>query len=282
MRRAWLVLLFAPAACLFPDLGELQGDAASDVSAQDVIDAQPIESGAETGTDAGGDVNADAAPEAGFCASLGGTHALCEDFDTTTAFSSQFTNVHLSTNGAIGNDTAIVKTPPRSLLASIPAEGTKTGDDAYMTRLFTSSATKATYAFDFRVDSMPAGGASGVFAAIIFDDGLPDHHTLAIYTTDTYSALEESFVAADGGITYKDHTLSINVPIGKWARVSFSLDASAHTCNVSIDGQPAIVNAPLDPSWKAGTAAIDLGLSYVASETTAWQARYDDVVFDFQ
>lgn len=252
-----------------------------DVSAQDVIDAQPIESGAEAGKDAVADV-VDAAPDAGFCASLGGTHALCEDFDTTTAFSSQFTNVHQSTNGTIGNDTTIVKTAPRSLLSSIPAEGSKLGDDAYMTRLFTGTATKATYTFDFRVDSLPAGGKSGIFAAIIFDDGQPDYHAAAIYLTDTYTSIEESFFAADGGEVYQDHTLSISVPIGKWTHVSFSVDATARTCSATIDGQPALVNSPLDATWKAGTAAMDLGLSYVGSETTAWQARYDDVVFDFQ
>ena len=282
MGRKWLVLLFAP-ACLFPDLGDLQGDAASDVSAPDVMDAKPIESGTEAGNDAANDGqgDVDAGPEAGFCASLGGSHALCEDFDTTTAFSSQFTNVHLSTNGALGNDTAIVKTAPRSLLATIPAEGTKLGDDAYMTRLFGGSATKATYSFDFRVDSLPTGGQSGVFAAIVFDDSLPTHHSLAIYLTDTYSALEESFTV-DGGTVYKDHTLSITVPLNKWTHVSFDVNATTHVCNASIDGQPSVVNAPIDLSWKASTAAIDLGLTYVNSETTAWQARYDDVVFDFQ
>jgi hypothetical protein len=266
---------------LFPDLGDLQGDAATDVSAQDVIDAKPIESG----TDAGKDVvtaDVDAGPEAGFCQSLGGAHALCEDFDESTVFNQQFTNVHLGANGSLANDTTLVVTPPRSLLASIPAEGSKLGDDAYMTRLFTGTATKATYTFDFRVDSLPTGGMSGVFAAIVFNDSQPSYHSIAIYTTDTYAALEESFFGADGGYVYKDHTLSINVPIKKWTRISFGVDMTTRTCNASIDGQPALANSPLDATWTAASPAIDLGLTYVSSETTAWQARYDDVVFDFQ
>jgi hypothetical protein len=281
VRRAWLLLVFAPAACLFPDLGDLQGDAAtSDVSTSDVIDAQPpTDSGAEAGQDV---VVVDAGPEAGYCASLGGTHALCEDFDTTTIYNQQFTNVHLSANGTLGNDTTIVATPPRSLLATIPAEGSKLGDDAFMTRVFTGTATKATYSFDFRVDSLPSGGKSGVFAAIVFDDNQPDAHSLAIYTTDTYAALEESY-AGDGGSTlFKDHQLSNPVPIGQWTRISLSIDVTAHTCAASIDGVAVVVNAPIDPSWKPNTPAIDLGLTYISSETTAWQVRYDDVVFDFQ
>jgi hypothetical protein len=279
VRRAWLLLLLASGACLFPDLGDLGGDAAtSDVSAPDVADA-PIESSIDAGKDAGTD--ADATPEAGFCASLGGTHALCEDFDESTSFNAQFTNVHLSTNGSLANDTTEVVSAPRSLLASIPAEGSKTGDDAFMTRLFSGNASKATYSFDFRIDSL-ATGKSSVFGGIIFDDGVPDFHAMAIYMTDTYAALEESFFQADGGTTYKDHTFTTPVPIGKWTRVVFSVDVSAHVCNASLDGNPVVVNSPIDATWKAGTTAIDLGFTFVESETTAWQARYDDVVFDFQ
>lgn len=277
------MLLFAP-ACLFPDLGDLQGDAAPDVSTRDVIDdAKPIESGAEAGNDGGVDSSndADAGPEAGFCASLGGSHALCEDFDESTLFSQQFTSVNTSANGKIGNDTTIVKTPPRSVLSSIPALGSASGDDAHMKRLFTGTATKATYAFDFRVDSLPAGGPSGVFAQIIIDDAQPTRHALSIYVTDTYSAVEESITTADAGILYKDHQLAATIPIGKWVRISMGLDATARTCTVSVDGQ-TVLSSVMDPSWKAGTVTMDLGLSYVASETTAWQARYDDVVFDFQ
>lgn len=285
MRRAWLLLLFAPAACLFPDLGDLQGDAATDVSAPDVkADAPPIDAGTEAGKDAVADVaaDADAGSEAGYCASLGGTHALCEDFDESTVFNQQFTNVHLSTNGSLANDTTLVVTPPRSLLASIPAEGAKLGDDAYMTRLFTGTATKATYSFDFRVDSLPTGGKAGVFASIVFNDGQPNFHSLAIYTTDTYAALEESFFGADGGAVYKDHTLAIALPLGKWTRVSFGVEMSNRTCSATVDGQAAVTSSPLDSTWQAATPAIDLGFTYLSSETTAWQARYDDVVFDFQ
>jgi hypothetical protein len=57
---------------------------------------------------------------------------------------------------------------------------------------------------------------------------------------------------------------------------------SNRTCNATVDGQTALTGSPLDSTWQAAAPAIDLGLTYVSSETTAWQARYDDVVFDFQ
>ena len=62
-----------------------------------------FEASAEAGE--AGEAGNDAGPEAGYCASLGGTHALCEDFDETTAFSAQFTSVNVSTNGSLAKTT---------------------------------------------------------------------------------------------------------------------------------------------------------------------------------
>ena len=104
---------------------------------------------------------------------------------------------------------------------------------------------------------------------------------LSIYLTDTYAALEESYTAADGGYVYRRSPLTVAIPIGKWARVTLGLDATARTCDVTVDGKPALVSAVMDSSWKAGDLTMDIGLSYVGKEAERGK-HADDVVFDFQ
>jgi hypothetical protein len=58
--------------------------------------------------------------------------------------------------------------------------------------------------------------------------------------------------------------------------------AKTSTCTASIDGVVVLPASPLDASWKPGVPGLQLGFSYVSSQTTAWQARYDNVLFDFQ
>jgi hypothetical protein len=285
VRLVWIAVAAAPAACLFPDLGDLGSpDAASDSCAAcaacadggdaaptDASDAQPPVDAADAGGDATG---------SGYCATLGGTHALCEDFDEGS-YSAQFTNVHTTQFGSLAADSTESVSAPLSLLANIQSRPTGS-DQAFMTRLFTGTASAATYSFDVRFDSWTTGGKSGVFAAIVVNDGQPSFHVLSIYTTDTYGALEESFFLPDGGTAYIDHTLATTVQLGAWSRVSFSVDLVGKTCSATLDGNTVVSAASLDPSWAPGPIAVDLGLSYVASEKTAWQTRYDDVVFDFQ
>ncbi len=101
--------------------------------------------------------------------------------------------------------------------------------------------------------------------------------------TATYAALEESFRTADGGTSYIDHTLSSSPQLGKWARLSFAVDLVNKKCSATLDGTTVVAPSALDPSWKTNVPpTITLGFTYVASQTQAWQARYDDVVFDIQ
>jgi len=270
VRRGWLALAFVPLACLFPSVGDLQSDGGELDAA---VEAQPDAPDEPPAADAGAEADADA----GFCESLGGGHAFCEDFDHGV-FSAQFDKIVTTQGVSLGSDGAEFTSPPLSLLAIFPAKTGKS-DQAYMTRAF-ATATSGTFALDVRFDAWTPG-SSGVFAEMRIDDNLPTEHTLEAYATDTYAALEENFAAADGGQAFVDHTFSTPIPLGAWRRVSFSLDVSSHTCSASLDGV-TVFSGSLDPSWAAGPIQIHAGLTYVGAETNGWQARYDDLVFDFQ
>jgi hypothetical protein len=272
----FVALVFAPAvACLFPDLGDLQRDGASDV----VVIADASDSAIADVVDASA-VDVSEAGDTGFCASLGGTHALCEDFDEEAGYAGQFTS-YVSVNAAQTLDTSAFTSSPNSLVTSTPATN-KLGDHTYIEHAFTTTASASiTYTFDVRFDSMNSTG-SCIFGGIIVDDGQPDFHVLSVYTTSTYAAVEESFVRSDGGTAYVDHTFSSPIQLGAWTRVSISIDLAKRTISATLDGTTALVPTLLDSSWTSGPPTIDLGFTYVASETQAWQARYDDVVFDFK
>jgi len=107
------VISLVVGACFFPDLAGLtDGSAPSDAC---------------TSCDALSE------SDAGYCASLGGSHTLCEDFDNGL-FSAQFSNVYASKDAAIGSDGVEFKSPPLSLFADVPVA--TLADDAFMIRTF--------------------------------------------------------------------------------------------------------------------------------------------------
>jgi hypothetical protein len=261
------------AACLFPDLSKLEGDA----SAPDVVAADMgSDVTSDVVTDAGSDAATDGA-DAGYCASLSGTHSLCEDFDEGL-FSAKFAMVHATPGASVASNGTEFKSPPDSLFAIIDA-GASGNQQAYMTKAF-GAAKSATYAFDFRVDQWSVGH-SAVLAAVKIDDGLPTLHQVSLYTTDSVSALEEVIPAADGGFLYLDHPFSKGIALMTWTRLSFTVDFVGRTCSAMMDGQ-VVVTTPMDASWKAGALSIELAFSYVGAQPQGWSARWDNVVFDYQ
>lgn len=240
------------------------------------VDAPPSEAGpdAPATTDSGPD-GQDSAP-AGYCASLSPTPGFCADFDTG-ALDSQFSFDHTAGTGSLSADATTSVSPPDSFAAKLGKSSTNTGF-AFMTRVFSGTATQFKYGFELRLDGWPGGPAAGVLAAIVIDDGAADSHTLSLYVTGTYAALEESFATTDGGMAYLDHKLNWTPTLGVWTHVAFSVDLSAKTCSVTVNGKADLTGSALDPSWKVGPPAIDLGWSYVASQSAAWVAHYDNVV----
>lgn len=213
---------------------------------------------------------------AGYCASLSPTPGFCADFDTG-AFDSQFSFEHAVGTGSLSADATTSVSSPNSFVAKLGKSSTS-ADFAFMTRVFSGPATQFKYAFELRLDGWPGGPVSGVLAAIVIDDGAADSHTLSLYVTGTYAALEESFATTDGGMAYLDHKLNWTPTLGVWTHIAFSVDLNAKTCSVAVNGKADLTGIALDPSWKVGPPAIDLGWSYVASQSAAWIAHYDNVV----
>ncbi len=255
-------------------------DAGNDATATDAADsdAPSPDAVADSGgdapvTDAVADGN-DAAT--GYCASLSPAPGFCADFDTGK-FDSQFSFDHTAGTGSISADAKVSVSPPNSFYAKLGISS-PSDDFAFMTRVISDSASQVTYAFDLRLDARPGGPPAGVLAAIVFNDGKANRHTLSFYVTGTSAALEESFTTTDGGTAFLDHKLLWVPKLGQWTRVAFSMDVNAGTCTATIDGKPDLTNGSLASSWSTGAVTLDLGLSYVSSQSAAWAAHYDNVV----
>ncbi len=212
MRRriAFALAAVLPVACLFPSLGDLEGDAGGDAQSPDVT----IDS-----------IVADAQPDVivkeasgPFCSSIDAR--LCEDFDEHP-FAQQFTGSDFSATTDAGADDAAFTSPPLSFFAHLAGVGS--GHVAYMARVFSQTATVADYSVSVRVDQWVTGGASAVLGGITIDDGAPNQHVLTFYVTDGYTALEEVF-ANDAGNQYLDHKLTTPLMLGQWGRLHVHLD----------------------------------------------------------
>ena len=264
------------ACTLLTDLGALRtggSDASSDVTDDSTPDA------GRDGSMPDAPVDGEAGPKP-YCASLAKQPKLCEDFDNGL-FSMQFTNVHQSSSGMLASSSALFVSPPRSMLAQLQASDAAVSDYAYLTRLFVGTASSVTYGFHFRPESWTAGGKSGIAAAIVIDDGAPSQHALSFYVTDSYAAVEEVFVK-NNVTQFLDHTLTIPPQLNQWTRVEIALDLTGRTASVTLDANPVLTAASLDPSWAPGTPAIDLGITYAGGQASAWSFRYDNVVVDWK
>lgn len=269
----WIVVVAVPssvlaAACLFPGLSQLSDGGQA-------VDA------CVSCSDAAADARSDGSDAAAsFCATLSPTPAFCEDFDKG-GYAAQFTNSTTSVDGVLGADGLAFTSPPNSLFSKVGTKASN-GEWAYLTRTFTGTAKQVSYAFDLRLDAW-GGGESGVMAGILLDEGTPNEHRLVLYVRSGKTALEELFTKPDGGaVVTSDHALAWAPKLGTWAHVVFSIDPAAKTCAAAIDGNADLTATAMDPSWTPGAPSIEVGFSYIASNTSAWTARFDNVVVDWK
>ena len=272
------------AGCLLPSTDGLTGaDGGSDapIGCIDCADSGIPDVAADTRndavtTDAVADAPGDSAPVA-FCAGLSPKPVFCEDFDSNGLFNAQFTNVHVTSKASIGPDTVAYASAPRSLLAQLPVAVTNT-DYAFLTRILGGTPTELDYAFDVRIDSFTAAESS-VLASLILGEGTAVEHAMVVVSIDGDFYLEESFLT-DAGRIFKDTLIQTNaLPKGTWVRVGMHVSTVTHQAKAYVGGQ-VVKTFPIDAAWTAALPQIDLGFTYVAKQTSAWSAHFDNVVYD--
>lgn len=294
--RAMGALLLAGAGCtvLMP-LDGLEAKGEGDAAAEALADVGPegagdvgAETRAETGggAEAAGDAAGDTttgpeaeadAPPGPFCASLSPQPALCADFDEGP-FDASFPVVSEPNSTDLGADGQYSVSAPNSMYSEVAQGQSIANTYAYVERTFTSTSKGADFAFDIRPVSITAN-ASAVMARIGLDLGLPTEHLLGLVLSTT-DRLEESFYASDGGEVFLEHDFGPVLQVGQWTHFEIVLDLAHGTVEVLANGTQVLAPATLDASWPTSTdsLAVDVGFTYANATTSAWTARYDDVV----
>jgi hypothetical protein len=210
-----------------------------------------------------------------FCASLTTAAALCEDFDEGNPFNAQFSTIVEGASGHVGADSAYSKSAPNSFFSNLDQNMPMAY--AYVRRVFSGTSSRVDYAFDVLL-VQTVSAQSVVAAAILVDEGLGAQHQITLVFGATRE-VEESYTPSGGNTVFVDTALAAWPSLGKWSHVDWVVSLAAQTVSVTVDGTPALANAPLDPSWPAsGPLGIRLGMSYATSTAGPWSIRYDDVV----
>jgi len=253
-------------ACLFPDLGDLNGDGggadtgSGDTSKPDVLI---------------GDGGTDAPNDAPFCKRA--NHSLCDDFDEV-ALGAAWTSQHVSFT-TLALDDASATSSPNSLLAIDPT-GTNNGAYAYLQKDFTGSASRVVCEMQLRVEKIGAAPAYA-FQLVLTPTNSPmsDYH-VGVLQYATKTQIVEGYDYVDGGSGGQNSDLSkpISADAGTFTRVTIDAKlGSSASIAVMLDGATVLATTLAAPASTAQT--ITLGFQEYFG--TAARIRYDDVACDF-
>lgn len=234
------------------------------------VDASPIDSSF-------GGVDGGALPTVD-CGALG-RHFFCEDFDTG-ALPFHFDSESVI-YGTLGVDTSLSTSASQSLLASIDHVTTAERTTAQLDKTFGVSGTRFRLAFAEWLDPACAGPFDGVQTGVIALHS--SAYFLAIGHGDTSdSVIETSFL---GGAFVQVHTLSSQLPRGRWTHLVLDADVSRGTMSLSVDGAMRMEDEPFRyPLTGPQETSIGVGVltDNITFKPSACKANFDDVVFDVQ
>jgi hypothetical protein len=274
----------------------LTGDDAS------VVDGAPNGADANVGGgEGGGDAGAsnDAAPDATtlsdggpFCPSTPpGGQFFCDDFDDHALPGAW--NTFGQTGGTLFETDAAAVSKPNALdLTTLPASTGQVVDVALRTVLTGSlPALPATLRFAFAIEPVQidvTSGAAIVLGAVDFLDAAGNRYSLGLAINVSSGApaltLGEQTGYADGGVVYVAHPFSTTLPLtmSAWNPVVIELDWTATTnvqAHVYVNGADELDVTTLNMTVQASQLQIGVGTSYVTEPGTAWELRYDNVLF---
>lgn len=280
MRRALVacVLAATAAACLFPSLDGLSGDAGtidaadvaldtkSDISVPDASDA----SDASTIVDA----------PAGFsCAQVDAK--FCDDFDDDDAqtFSHwSSTSAHNGTFARVDSDAS----PPFDVRYDIYAWDGGAPYALFHRGFVDPLTSSATLSFDLRVDQYSPGVND------YFNTGdlqlTPSSNGTNLVFGIQKAVLQETVATDAGGFTYPQHPLTQLVQAGKWTHVdvAWTFAPGSSTVQVSLDKQVVLAPTQLDPRQTYSIPLLTMGATYAPSGAGHAAFEIDNVVFHFQ
>lgn len=283
MRRALVACIIgvSAAACLFPALDGLSGDAgAGDAGASDAGDASLDAPNDMNTADAADAPIVDAKPSFS-CASVDAK--LCDDFDDSDAQTFTHWSSLFVFNGTVVRAASDASPPFDVRFDAYQWSDGGASSYALLHRGFVDSLTKsATLSFDIRVDQYPSSNADYFNTADLAFSGQATGTNLFLGVSK--AGLQETVKTDAGAFTYPQHPLTKGLQVGVWTHVDiqWSLSSNANTVQVSFDKQIVLPATTLDSRQTYGIPLLTMGVTYVSAPADHAAFELDDVVLDFQ
>ena len=226
----------------------------------------------DAGAESGGE---DAASDAGtppFCASLSPKPRYCADFDKGTIFD------YGRLVGTPTLDTGVSKSAPASMLAMVEADATERDSKTYED--FTETPQSFDVAFDILVEEYD--GAHDVeLGNVVLSQPSNKSCILGVAVRGGQWCFDESCGNGSSYTVNLDHRSSISLQRSQWVHVAFSASFVSQTFSVTVDGQSAFADVPLQAGVATGTASLAMGINYLQTAATSRaKLHVDNVTFD--
>ena len=239
--------------------------------------------------DTGSDADAPDASGARGCRYLGSV-TFCRDFDDGAPFDTDFTQ--WVSQGGILSNSADSYSPPRSFMASIPAGGAGGVRRAYMHRVFNGAVagggpTDIRFAANIQIESAPSDELVPVVTVFFGDPSVTDQRYISLELgRDRASVIEQQ---QSGPMIEYPFPSGRTPPVGPgvWPRIEVRIDANLPHLWVSLDtgtGPVTVLDRALASSGWAipRPPELHIGIGEMLPASSAWQVRYDDIVFDLK
>jgi hypothetical protein len=150
---------------------------------------------------------------------------------------------------------------------------------AFLTKDFSTTASKVHYAFDFQVVTYPsAGNVNANYVDLpLSDSGAATQGHVYIATSNGSTKLSEQHKLPDGGYS-SPVTLAFTPPnVGVWTHLDIVVDLVALTASLSVDGY-AVGSMGLGPFYAVGQVSVNAGISFTNTQVDQSTLLVDNTI----
>jgi len=300
MRHSLLLVLATAVWVGCYDFGSVSGQPPSEGGASSgsgsgaVGDGGAGESGGSSGSSSGG-ASSGGDASAAFCASLSPAPTFCEDFEQAS-WASHWDQL-IQQNGSVTVDSVLpFSNQPDSLLTQTSAalSGQATEADALkQLAAYQGKAIHLTASFEMNVQEWDSASSGQVIAfEIIFKNSSAQFNQIVLNlgslgSTGVTAQIAENAQGVDGGgAGYNSYPFGTHPPTKQWTKIDVDLVVASPTgsgsnvITVKLDGAPQLSQQALGVPLQGGVPWVHLGIGYVATPSSGWAVRYDNLVVD--
>jgi hypothetical protein len=232
----------------------------------------------------------DAPSDGGSWCAAQGVHVFCTDFDSPDAFGA-IQRSSPSAGATLELDSTEYASPPFALAAATPATGSATGSAELNYQETGRAQVGFRLALDLRLETASGANETVLIAAMIYRRGSSKaRYNVQLDWQGGQLGLSEYAEDTAGNPVSGTSRWPLGTPIdlGAWYSVVVDVSADVSSASVALAKKPdlpapVIGGVALRPTVSdANDPLLTLGLAWVASNTPAQRAHFDNLVFDWK